>query len=209
MKSDFCTKKPGDAPLAAGDIGSFFSEQKSGHYHSFIHLDDINVFSKNSPQAEHQYKKQNYIEMFYENYKDIAEKCRGNQSTLQNNGCPFEVVYYRCQPLPTDFYSRNVKLKKTDEQLTSIEIRLRAYAKNGQKPATLDADVSRLRKMITDLSGDIQGRDPKTAFVAKALALRMIGALMTVPTNEDDSAFTEEARQQADTAFTPRAVNDL
>jgi hypothetical protein len=123
MTSKYCRIRATNEQPQLGDIGSAF-EPGFGLVHSFTYIDGEHFFSKNDGTPEEIYKTQAFGEMFGPYYKNrIADYCGGSEDDVRNaSNCDhFEVVYYRCQAPPPDFYSQYIELRELDKELSQIE----------------------------------------------------------------------------------------
>ena len=208
MKSSFCARKADGDTLEAGDLGSLFYSSK-GQYHSFTYQDAEKVFSKNSPDAKDPYKTQNYRDMFYDDFKDVADNCRGNQQNLKNNNCPLEVAFYKCKGLPADFYSQHEEFEKIDSELRPIEVRIRTFISDGQMNDALSKDADRLAEIMDSIRKRINDPSADKALVAKALVMRTLGDLVTITNKQEHLQSIRTLDDELKKAYAPAELRQL
>lgn len=183
MKSPYCHALSPKDTLLPGDLGAMIWPKK-GHLHSFTYLDEHTVFSKNSPSAGHPYRKQPFVEMFYPHYRETAAQCGVRPSlTTKGRPCGYEILYYRCQPLEENFYSRDVALRAMDLRVQAYEKKVRDWVKGRRSQAH-----SNYSQVIRSIYGEwmsvrtvlAKRRVSADSLLAwKAMEFRLVGLLLS------------------------------
>jgi hypothetical protein len=176
MNSDYCEALPQGAELQYGDIGSVYGTGRD-HYHSFMRINDDRIFHKASPQVDHRWTEDRYERIAFPMYFNETTQCKGNESTQMNANCERRVVYHRCQPRPTDFYSRYPDLRNLDREVQGIETSLEAWMQEPSNTADFNRSMIRLSEMLHDI--DQQRFSGEKEFAREAMAFRIAGLLQT------------------------------
>lgn len=185
MNSPYCKALPPESQLEYGDIGSVFSA-KSGHFHSFMRINDDTLFQKAGPESSLTWGTDKYESILFPQFFSEATRCKGNESTMAKKGCAFQVIYHRCQPIPSDFYSRHRDMTTLLNNIKSAENRLLAWMKADPSISKEDyyAEIEKLAPILESLLA--MRFTGQKEFARKALAFRVAGLIFTDVNNHQN-----------------------
>jgi hypothetical protein len=169
LNSPYCHSLLPEQVPREGDIGSLFWPTE-GNFHSFIHLNQDFVFSKNSPHPEHRYSVQRYEDMI-------------NTDTREGGGV--QVIYHRCRPLPSNLITRFKRLLPIHAKLAATESEMQLWTLYRSQKNKIDFERSILKlgsilKSVRALKFDGQEEFARTALEYKAIGL-LLTDLDSVP----------------------------
>ena len=175
MNSPFCKVVPSGEALRYGDLGSVFSGDGK-HYHSFMRMNDDLIFQKAGPESSHKWEMTKYEKIVFPEFHDIAARCKGNEDRQNSNNCDMHVVYHRCQPIPSDFYSRSdLENMESEIKIAERQLALWTQTHDPKQKSNYEAAIKKLGGLLDQLKQMRYSGEKE--FARKALALRTAGDL--------------------------------